>query len=98
MLGCPVSIHAALPFVEPNLTAVAPANLVPVIVTEVPPAAGPTLGSTLVTVDRWRNQAGAPVTGVPRVAVAASRTERAVAVQVAGHDAAVASGRHNWGV
>ena len=36
--------------VEPNLTAVAPAKPVPVIVTEVPPAAGPTLGSTLVTV------------------------------------------------
>ena len=36
--------------VEPNLTAVAPVNLVPVIVTEVPPAAGPALGSTLVTV------------------------------------------------
>jgi hypothetical protein len=36
--------------VEPNLTAVAPLNPVPVIVTEVPPPAGPLLGSTLVTV------------------------------------------------
>ena len=36
--------------VEPNLTAVAPVRLVPVIVTEVPPVVGPSLGVTLVTV------------------------------------------------
>jgi hypothetical protein len=36
--------------VAPNLTAVAPVKLVPVIVTVVPPGAGPELGSTLVTV------------------------------------------------
>ena len=38
---------AALP---PNLTAVAPVKLVPVIVTLVPPADGPVFGLTLVTV------------------------------------------------
>ena len=38
---------AALP---PNLTAVAPEKLVPVMVTLVPPAGGPLFGVTLVTV------------------------------------------------
>ena len=36
--------------VEPNLTAVAPVKLVPVIVTLFPPAVGPAVGLTLVTV------------------------------------------------
>ena len=36
--------------VAPKFTAVAPVNPVPVIVTDVPPAAGPLLGVTLVTV------------------------------------------------
>ncbi len=36
--------------VAPKSTAVAPVNPVPAIVTEVPPAAGPELGVTLVTV------------------------------------------------
>jgi hypothetical protein len=36
--------------VEPNVTAVAPVNPVPVIVTLVPPVAGPEVGATLVTV------------------------------------------------
>src|SRR5438445_378249 len=36
--------------VAPKLTAVAPVNPVPVIVTEVPPAVGPFVGFTLVTV------------------------------------------------
>ena len=36
--------------VLPNLTAVAPARLVPVIVTVVPPAVGPAVGVTCVTV------------------------------------------------
>jgi hypothetical protein len=36
--------------VPPNLTAVAPVNPVPVIVTEVPPAAGPLVGEMPVTV------------------------------------------------
>src|SRR6478735_9103093 len=36
--------------VAPKLTAVAPVNPVPVIVTDVPPAAGPLVGLTLVTV------------------------------------------------
>lgn len=35
---------------EPNLTALAPVKLVPVIVTVVPPASGPVFGSTFVTV------------------------------------------------
>lgn len=43
-----VKLRAA---VLPNLTAVAPVRLVPVIVTEVPPAVGPLLGETNVTVD-----------------------------------------------
>ncbi len=38
--------------VAPNLTAVAPVKLVPVIVTLVPPAAGPEDGLTAVTVGR----------------------------------------------
>ena len=36
--------------VPPNVTAVAPVKLVPVMVTDVPPAAGPEFGLTLVTV------------------------------------------------
>ena len=36
--------------VDPNLTAVAPVRLVPVIVTLVPPASGPAGGATCVTV------------------------------------------------
>ena len=36
--------------VAPNLTAVAPVRLVPVIVTLVPPAVGPAVGLTEVTV------------------------------------------------
>ena len=35
--------------VEPNLTAVAPVRLVPVIVTWLPPASGPAAGATCVT-------------------------------------------------
>ena len=38
--------------VAPNLTAVAPVRLVPVIVTVVPPVAGPVLGLSPVTVGR----------------------------------------------
>ena len=34
----------------PNVTAVAPVKLVPVMVTDVPPAVGPEFGLTLVTV------------------------------------------------
>ena len=36
--------------VAPNLTAVAPVKLVPVMVTEVPPTEGPELGTTDLTV------------------------------------------------
>ena len=39
-----------LALVEPNLTSLAPVRFVPVIVTVVPPAAGPLVGSTFVTV------------------------------------------------
>src|ERR1700730_14950962 len=42
-----VNVEAA---VAPNLTALAPVKLVPVIVREVPPAVEPVLGLTLVTV------------------------------------------------
>ena len=35
---------------EPNCTAVAPVKLVPVMVTDVPPASGPLVGEMLVTV------------------------------------------------
>ena len=41
--------------VAPKLTAVAPVKPVPVIVTEVPPAVGPLVGLTLVTVGAARN-------------------------------------------
>ena len=37
---------------EPKLTAVAPVKLVPVMVTEMPPASGPATGLTAVTVGR----------------------------------------------
>ena len=46
--------------VDPNLTAVAPVKLVPVIVTMVPPAVGPAVGATCVTVG-----AGALTVAVP---------------------------------
>ena len=36
--------------VEPNLTAVAPVRLVPVIVTDVPPPVGPAVGAICATV------------------------------------------------
>ena len=47
--------------VPPNLTAVAPVKFVPVMVTLVPPAGGPALGLTLVTVgaDRKAELVGA---------------------------------------
>ena len=38
----------------PNFTAVTPLKLVPVIVTDVPPAVGPEVGDTAVTVGRAR--------------------------------------------
>ena len=38
--------------VAPNLTAVAPLRLVPVMITRVPPVVGPAAGLTLVTVAR----------------------------------------------
>jgi hypothetical protein len=40
--------------VVPKVTAVAPVKLVPVIVTEVPPASGPTAGVTLETAGTGR--------------------------------------------
>ena len=42
-----VTLEAEVPL---NFTAVAPVKLVPVMVTDVPPAAGPEFGLTLVTV------------------------------------------------
>ena len=42
-------------FVAPNITAVAPPKLVPVIVTVVPPVLGPLVGETLVTVGAATN-------------------------------------------
>ena len=47
-----------VPAIEPKSTAVAPVKLVPLTVTEVPPAAGPLVGLTPVTVgavDRFHN-------------------------------------------
>ena len=44
------SALSAVAFAEPNLTSLAPVRFVPVIFTEVPPAAGPLVGSTSVTV------------------------------------------------
>jgi hypothetical protein len=49
MLVPPVTVKLVA-FVPPNLTAVAPVKLVPVIVTDVPPESGPDVGLTLVTV------------------------------------------------
>ena len=44
------SALSALALAEPNLTSLAPVRFVPVIVTVVPPAAGPLVGETFVTV------------------------------------------------
>ena len=44
------SALSAVALVAPNLTSLAPVRFVPVIVTVVPPAAGPLVGSTFVTV------------------------------------------------
>src|SRR5438128_1582032 len=41
--------------VAPNFTAVAPVKFVPAIVTDVPPAVGPAVGDTLVTVGAATN-------------------------------------------
>ena len=49
-----------VPAVAPNVTAVAPVNAVPVIVTVVPPAVGPLVGETLVI-------AGATFTNVAEI-------------------------------
>ena len=47
----------------PNLTPVAPVRLVPVMVTEVPPACGPEVGLIEVTVGGWAaGPVGPPVT------------------------------------
>ena len=46
----PAASAVTVPAVVPNLTAVALARLVPVTVTLVPPAPGPELGLTAVTV------------------------------------------------
>ena len=45
-----LSIVKPVALVAPNLTAVTLVKLVPVMVTEVPPAVGPAVGETLVTV------------------------------------------------
>ena len=44
------SALSAVAFAEPNLTSLAPVRFVPVIFTELPPPAGPLVGSTSVTV------------------------------------------------
>ena len=44
------SAFSAVALLEPNLTSLAAVRFVPVIVTVVPPAAGPLVGSTFVTV------------------------------------------------
>lgn len=53
--------------VEPNFTVVAPPNPVPVIVTDVPPAAGPLLGATFVTVGLSMTCDGSTVNSVAYV-------------------------------
>ena len=49
MLVAPLTVKLVA-VVEPKVTAVAPVRLVPVIVTLLPPAVGPEVGFTLVTV------------------------------------------------
>ena len=44
------SALSAVALAAPNLTSLAPVRFVPVIVTVLPPAAGPLVGSTFVTV------------------------------------------------
>jgi hypothetical protein len=62
--------------VVPNFTAVTPIKLVPVIVTDVPPAAGPCVGLTAVTVgaDTYVNWSAADVALVPPSAVTVTST------------------------
>src|SRR5712692_1250792 len=62
--------------VLPNLTTVAPVKLVPVIVTLVPPAAGPLVGLRLVTAGTARkaNWSAAPVALVPPGVVTVTST------------------------
>src|SRR5207302_10436242 len=69
--------------VESNLTAVAPAKPVPVIVTEVPPAAGPTLGSTLVTVGPYGTRSASLFALVAAGAVTVTSTVPVPAGEVA---------------
>ena len=61
------SAFTPLALVEPNLTSLAPVRFVPVIVTVVPPAAGPLVGSTFVTVGAgmYVNWSPEPVALVP---------------------------------
>jgi hypothetical protein len=62
--------------VAPKLTALAPVNPVPVIVTEVPPAGGPLFGETLVTVGAATNVnwSAALVALVPPIEVTVTST------------------------
>src|SRR5206468_9322272 len=68
---------------DSNFTAVAPAKPVPLIVTEVPPAAGPTLGSTLVTVGPYVKRSASLIGLVPLGLVTVTSTVPVPAGEVA---------------
>src|SRR5271167_3151879 len=63
-----------LALVEPNLTAVAPLKLVPVMVTVVPPDCGPWLGSTLETIGPDAADADPTIATIVNAATVAART------------------------
>ena len=69
--------------VVPNLTPVAPVKPVPVMVTEVPPAPGPELGVTPVTVGAYANVSAGPTGEVPLGVVTRTSTVPEPAGEVA---------------
>jgi hypothetical protein len=76
--------------VAPNVTAVAPLKLVPVIVTDVPPVAGPEVGDIDVTVGAatYVNWSAAEVADVPPIVVTRTSTVPVPAGEVAVIDVA----------
>ena len=69
MVVAPVTVNVVA-VVVPNLTAVAPVKLVPVMVTVVPPAMGPAVGVKLVMVGRpWNLNLAVEVTVPPGVVI-----------------------------
>ena len=97
------STNAKVASVAPNFTAVAPVKPLPVMVTEVPPAAGPWVGLREVTVGASASACGAPANAMARVTAATLMARRALmwgSGQPAGAAAATrgAGAGAGWGV